>query len=118
MTPEYKEVEKWSDVGYELLTTFDGTKNWYLNGERHREDGPAVEFTSGTKMWFLNGKQHREDGPAHEWADGDRAWYLHGFKVSEEEFKEVWECPLDRLPLYINTPLAPIMRRRLKEHII
>ncbi len=32
-------------------------------GELHREDGPAIEYTSGTKMWYQNGKLHREDGP-------------------------------------------------------
>ena len=30
----------------------DGTKSWYLNGKRHREDGHAVEFSNGTKWWY------------------------------------------------------------------
>ena len=34
-----------------------GTKEWYLNGERHREDGPAYEHPSGIKQWYLNGKE-------------------------------------------------------------
>jgi hypothetical protein len=55
----------------------DGTKRWYLNGQRHREDGPAIEFANGDKMWFLDGKQHRTDGPAMEWASGDKSWYLY-----------------------------------------
>jgi hypothetical protein len=54
-----------------------GTKEWYLNGVLHREDGPAVERTNGTKIWWLHGKYHREDGPAVEWADGSKDWYLH-----------------------------------------
>ena len=29
--------------------------NWYLNGQLHREDGPAVEYTDGHKSWWLNG---------------------------------------------------------------
>jgi hypothetical protein len=33
-----------------------GTKCWYLNGELHREDGPAIEYAGGTKEWYLNGK--------------------------------------------------------------
>jgi hypothetical protein len=33
-----------------------GTKIWYLNGELHREDGPAIEYTKGDKEWWLNGK--------------------------------------------------------------
>jgi len=61
-----------------------GDKYWYLNGEFHREDGPAIEYASGTKFWYLNGKHHREDGPAVEWADGDKSWYLNG-KLHRED---------------------------------
>jgi len=50
---------------------------WYLNGKRHREDGPAVEFANGTRWWYTHGERHREDGPAREYADGTRKWYLH-----------------------------------------
>ena len=32
-----------------------GTKQWYFNGERHREDGPASEWDDGTKQWYFNG---------------------------------------------------------------
>jgi hypothetical protein len=40
----------------EMKIEQDGTKMWYLNGELHREDGPAVEYPDGTKRWYLNGK--------------------------------------------------------------
>ena len=62
----------------EVKVSSDGTKRWYLNGKRHREDGPAVEYPNGVKYWCLNGKLHREDGPAVEYADGDKRWYLNG----------------------------------------
>ena len=52
-------------------------KEWYLNGKRHREDGPAIEWKDGNKEWYLNGKRHREDGPAIEYADGDKYWFLN-----------------------------------------
>ena len=42
----------------------NGDKEWYLNGVRHREDGPAIVKTNGIRMWYLNGRIHREDGPA------------------------------------------------------
>ena len=29
-------------------------REWYLNGDLHREDGPAVEYASGEKQWWLN----------------------------------------------------------------
>ena len=64
----------------------DGNKRWYLNGELHREDGPAIEYADGTKRWYLNGKLHREDGPAYEEANGYKSWYLNGQKYTEEEF--------------------------------
>ena len=43
--------------GYELVTLTSGTKIWYLNGERHREDGPAYEGIRNNKEWWLNGEQ-------------------------------------------------------------
>jgi hypothetical protein len=55
-----------------------GTKFWYLNGERHRTDGPAVEYSDGTKQWWLNGELHRTDGPAVERPDGSKYWRLNG----------------------------------------
>ena len=57
---------------------------WYIHGERHREDGPAVEYRDGTKLWYINGKRHREDGPAVELSNGSKAWLLNGIEVTEE----------------------------------
>ena len=34
----------------------NGTKEWCLNGKRHREDGPAIEYSNGAKSWYLNDK--------------------------------------------------------------
>jgi hypothetical protein len=65
-----------------------GSKSWWLNGELHREDGPAVEYSNGTKSWWLNDKLHREDGPACEYADGTKEWWLNGEELSEEEFNK------------------------------
>jgi len=59
----------------------DGYSAWYLNGKRHREDGPAIEGLSGYSAWFINGNLHREDGPAVEYSNGDsgyNAWYING----------------------------------------
>ena len=69
-----------------------GFKQWWLNGKLHREDGHAREFADGTKEWYLNGKLHREDGPAREFADGDTAWYLNDefYGFNNEYTKESW----------------------------
>jgi hypothetical protein len=54
----------------------DGGKAWYISSKRHRTDGPAIEYTSGNE-WWLNGQRHRTDGPACEWSDGSKSWYLY-----------------------------------------
>jgi len=66
----------------------DGGKEWWLNGQRHREDGPAREFADGAKSWWLNGQRHREDGPAIEFADGDKSWYLNDEYLTAKEFNK------------------------------
>ena len=55
----------------------DGNKEWFLNGKRHREDGPAIEHRYGMKVWCINDKCHREDGPAIEYTSGRNKWYLN-----------------------------------------
>ena len=55
----------------------DGTVRWTLDGELHREDGPAVEYAGGNKWWYRHGKLHREDGPAEEYADGTKFWWVN-----------------------------------------
>jgi len=66
-------------------TDAHGNKSWYLNGDLHRTDGPAVELAGGDKRWYLNGKLHRTDGPAVELAGGDKYWWLNGKPVSMED---------------------------------
>ena len=52
----------------------------------------------GTKSWYLNGKRHREDGPAIEWPDGTKWWYLNDIKYSEPSFKiEMRKRKLDKM---------------------
>jgi hypothetical protein len=46
---------------YEQL---DGTLEWFLNDQLHREDGPAIERPDGTREWWLNGVQHKSES---EW---------------------------------------------------
>jgi len=66
-----------------IIKHADGSKEWYLNGKRHREDGPAYEEADGSKDWYLNGKRHREDGPAYEGADGSKRWFLNGEEIDQ-----------------------------------
>jgi len=67
----------------------DNNTIWRLNGKLHREgDLPAKEYTDGTQKWFVNGECHRENGPAMEWPDGKKGWYLKGVNYTEEEYNE------------------------------
>ena len=34
----------------------DGYQEWWLNGQRHRADGPAIVRADGTQEWWLNGQ--------------------------------------------------------------
>ena len=43
------------------LIESDGSKRWWLNGQRHRVDGPAVEYSDGDKEWWLNSQKYNEE---------------------------------------------------------
>lgn len=64
----------------------DGIVEWRLNGQLHREDGPAYEWPDGYKAWYRFGKLHREDGPAIVNGNTDHGYYLEGYLISKEEF--------------------------------
>lgn len=74
---------------YKVIVYRSRTEWFNLEGQLHREDGPAREWSHGDKHWFLNGKRHREDGPACEFIDGSKAWFVNGKKLTEEEFNEI-----------------------------
>jgi hypothetical protein len=61
-----------------------GTKEWYKDGGLHREDGPAVVAPSGEQFWYQNNIRHRIGGPAVDWANGNREWYKDG-KLHRED---------------------------------
>ena len=44
-------------------------------------------YEGGEKSWYLNGERHREDGPAVEWADGSMGWYLNDIEYTEADYK-------------------------------
>ena len=31
-------------------------REWWIKGDRHREDGPAVEWENGVKEWWVDGR--------------------------------------------------------------
>jgi hypothetical protein len=85
---------------------YSGGKDWWLNGKRHREDGPAVEYSNGGKDWWLNGKRHREDGPAVELSGGRKSWWLNGKHLTEEEFNKRMTPTVEMTMAQINEALG------------
>ncbi len=62
---------------------------FYLNkkGFMHRTDGPAVEYASGSKVWYLNGKRHREDGAGLiDVVAQYKSYYLNNKIYKKEDF--------------------------------
>ena len=74
---------------YFVTVDGEGTTRWYKDAKcktLHRENGPAVEYTTGDKRWYQNGDLHRTNGPAIEYASGTKRWYINGDHVTEAAF--------------------------------
>ena len=56
---------------------------YYKDNQLHREDGPAVEYSTGEKEWWINGLQHRIGGPAKEMLN-HQEWYMDGLLYRED----------------------------------
>jgi hypothetical protein len=63
------------DNGGEWWQYDTGSVFWYLNNKLHREDGPAKESFDGTKEWWLNG----EKIPCKSQEEFERLLKLKGF---------------------------------------
>lgn len=80
-------VKSWFEVPTDFsgITEWpDGSIQWFLNGKRHRIDGPAVEHSDGEKAWYSNGEVHRIDGPAVERADGTKEYWIYDRYIEDE----------------------------------
>lgn len=55
------------------------SRQYYLNGKRHRDNGPAVEFADGSCLYYVDGKRHRDDtiGPAADYKNGPKYFYMN-----------------------------------------
>jgi hypothetical protein len=51
-------------------------------GHLHRENGPAITGTNDYKAWYVNGKRHRLDGPAQIWRRNDVDWWVNDTKIN------------------------------------
>lgn len=64
------------------------------DGLLHCAIGPALDYKNGGyREWRINGQLHREDGPAREWDEGNRwclkkhcEWYLNDKSLTKTQF--------------------------------
>ena len=87
----FKDGKFHRDNDLPAIENINGTKEWYIDGQRHRENKPAFIHYSGEEQWWFEGKAHREDGPAIIWSTGEKEWWIHGIKYTEEEFSNYLE---------------------------
>ena len=67
-----------ASTGRRLSLRVLAPREWYVRGERHRRDAPAVVDAEKGREWWIFGQRHCEGGPAIERLDGTRAWWLKG----------------------------------------
>ena len=60
-------------------------KWWCVEGQCHREDGPAIERVNGDKYWYVEGKLHRDpkDGFVNEYSANE---YVNNHRNEYWEF--------------------------------
>ena len=67
------------------------TEEYYVGGQRHREDGPAYSLIAdngySNSSYYRNGELHREDGPAVSTVDSESDFGTEG-SVTEEWYRE------------------------------
>lgn len=59
---------------------------WLVDGELHRDDGPAV-LRNGYEAWYRNGDFHRDDGPAVKLTNGTTEYWLFGRELDPIAFE-------------------------------
>ena len=59
-----------------------GNREWYKNGVLHNDiDLPAVVSAQGDLEYYQNGKRHRDNGPAVIRRNGVCSWYKDGIHL-------------------------------------
>lgn len=68
--------------GFEKVILHDGSV-WYL------KDGLELHcHPGGNKFWWLNDKRHREDGPAIEYSNGEVEYWINDFQVDPSTLED------------------------------
>lgn len=83
------------------VNNYTGSIRYYKDDKLHRADGPAVELARGYKGWMVNGEFHREDGPARTWITRYNKryhYYLNNVRYSN---KDKYDAELQRRKLNV-----------------
>ena len=72
-----------------MITVKEPSDSYWNYIKKHPEFTGIVIDGKGNKHWYLNGKRHRKDGPACVWENGDKEWWLNGKMLTEQEWKIV-----------------------------
>lgn len=61
----------------------DRATYWLVTG---RDPGEKSKEWFGVRSWYLHGQRHRTNGPAIEFADGTGYFYVDGIHLTERQF--------------------------------
>ena len=53
-----------TEYGYKSVWSNGDTFHYNHKGKRHNPNGPAIHRADGYKAYYINGVRHRTDGPA------------------------------------------------------
>lgn len=77
-----------------LMVGISGMVTFYLDGDVHREKGPACIFPGRASQWRKHGMLHRETGPAFVWVDGKIEFWLNNHRFWS---RKEWKRAMDKL---------------------
>ena len=82
----YKPINEFDLYKYNVMRYIE---EWWINGKRHRLNGPAATWSDSSKEWYSNGERHRLDGPAVMWYNGNKEWWIKN-KYLDSLAVETW----------------------------
>lgn len=80
-----------------IIRSSNGTLYWLLNGDFHRENGPAIIYPNGGEEYYIHGAHHRIGGPAITITDIE-IWIQNGHYHRLDGF--AYECRLPTNPYF------------------
>ena len=66
-----------------ITNNISGVERWFLNGQRHRLDGPAIKDIHNNESWYIDDKLHRIGGAALSNNKGEKQYYCYGKSYSK-----------------------------------